>query len=138
MARLRFEVLRSDALETLSPGAGVFLSTAYDQELVRWSGSLLDWILPQSFGLEQNFPNPFNPSTVIPLALPQRTEVRLAIFNVLGQRVRTLVDGPLEAGYHHMAWNGLDEAGRQAAAGMYFYLVEADGLRQTRKMMLVK
>jgi flagellar hook assembly protein FlgD len=57
---------------------------------------------------------------------------------VLGQRVRTLVDGPLDAGYHNMMWNGLDEAGRQAAAGMYFYLVEADGFRQTRKMTLVK
>lgn len=138
LARLRFEVLREDALETLAPGAGVLLSTVYDQEPVRWSGSLLDWILPQSLGLEQNYPNPFNPSTIIPLALPQRTEVRLAIFNVLGQRVRTLVDGPLDAGYHNMMWNGLDEAGRQAAAGMYFYLVEADGFRQTRKMTLVK
>jgi hypothetical protein len=138
LARLRFEVLREDALETLTPGAGVLLSTAYSQEAVRWSGSLLDWILPQAPGLEQNFPNPFNPSTIIPLALPQRTKVRLDIFNVLGQRVRTLVDGPLDAGYHNMAWNGLDEAGRQAAAGMYFYLVETDGFRQTRKMTLVK
>jgi len=138
LARLRFEVLREDALETLAPGAGVLLSTAYNQESVRWSGSLLDWILPQAPGLEQNFPNPFNPSTIIPLALPLRTQVRLDIFNVLGQRVRTLVDGPLEAGYHNMAWNGLDETGRQAAAGMYFYLVEMDGFRQTRKMTLVK
>ena len=138
LARLHFEVLREDALHTLQPGSGLLLSTEYDQQRVRWSGSLLDWILPQTPGLDQNFPNPFNPSTSIPLALPQRTQVRLAIFNVLGQKVRTLVDGPMEAGYHTMEWNGRDEAGRQAGTGTYFYLLEADSFRQTRKMTLVK
>jgi len=138
LARLQFEVLREDALHTLQPGSGLLLSTEYDQQRVRWSGSLLDWILPQAPGLDQNFPNPFNPSTSIPLALPQRTQVRLAIFNVLGQKVRTLVDGPMEAGYHTLEWNGRDEAGLQAGTGTYFYLLEADSFRQTRKMTLVK
>lgn len=138
LARLHFEVLSENALQGIEPGGGVLLSTGYDQQAVRWGGSLLDWILPQAPGLEQNFPNPFNPTTSIPLALPQRTQVRLAIFNVLGQKVRTLVDGPLEAGFHTMVWNGRDEAGHQAAAGTYFYLLEADAFRQTRKMTLVK
>ncbi len=150
LARLRFEVLREDALQSLEAGGGVLLSSLYEQQQVRWSGSLLDWILPQAPGLEQNFPNPFNPSTSIPLALPQRSLVRLAIFNVLGQKVRTLVDGPLDAGFHTMIWNGRNETGYQAAAGMYFYLLEAGKMpvnaadetefqfRQTRKMTLVK
>ena len=94
--------------------------------------------MPQTPGLEQNFPNPFNPSTSIPLALPARSQVHLAIFNVLGQKVRTLINGPMDAGFHTMIWNGLDERGDQAAAGMYFYLLEADNFRQTRKMTLVK
>ncbi len=138
LARLRFEVLREDALHTLQLGGGTLLSTLYDQQSVRWGSSLLDWILPQVPDLAQNFPNPFNPSTSIPLALPQRTQVRLAVFNVLGQKVRTLIDGPMEAGHHTMVWNGRDEAGQQAAAGTYFYLLEADQFRQTRKMTLVK
>ena len=138
LAILHFEVLREDALHTLQPGSGLLLSSEYDQQFVNWSGLLLDWILPQTLGLDQNYPNPFNPSTSIPLALSRRTQVRLAIFNVLGQKVRTLVDGTMEAGYHTMKWNGRDEAGRQAGAGTYFYLLEADSFRRTRKMTLVK
>ena len=57
---------------------------------------------------------------------------------MLGQKVRTLVDGTMEAGYHTMKWNGRDEAGRQAGTGTYFYLLEANSFRQTRKMTLVK
>jgi len=138
LARLHFEVLREDALHTLQLGSGLLLSSEYDQQFVNWGGLLLDWILPQTPGLDQNYPNPFNPTTSIPLALSQRTQVRLAIFNVLGQRVRTLVDRTMEAGYHTMKWNGRDEAGRQAGAGTYFYLLETDSFRQTRKMTLVK
>ena len=130
--------MREDALHTLQPGSGLLLSSEYDQQFVNWSGLSLDWILPQTLGLDQNYPNPFNPSTSIPLALSRRTQVRLAIFNVLGQKVRTLVDGTMEAGYHTMKWNGRDEAGRQAGAGTYFYLLEADSFRRTRKMTLVK
>ena len=138
LARLHFEVLREDALHTLQPVSGLLLSSEYDQQLVNWGSLLSDWILPQNPGLDQNYPNPFNPSTSIPLTLSQRTQVRLAVFNVLGQKVRTLVDGTMEAGYHTMKWNGRDEAGRQAGAGTYFYLLEADSFSQTRKMTLVK
>ena len=64
--------------------------------------------------------------------------MRLSVFNVLGQEVRTLLDGQVEAGYHRMAWDGLDDAGRQSGAGVYFYLFERGQFRQTRKMALVK
>ena len=138
LARLHFEVLREDALHTLQPGSGLLLSTEYDQQRVRWSGSLLDWILPQAPGLDQNFPNPFNPSTSIPLALPQRTQVRLAIFNVLGQKVRTLVDGAQQAGQYTVSWDARNDLGHSVASGLYFYRIEAGDFTQTRKMTLLR
>ena len=95
-------------------------------------------LLPLRPDLEQNFPNPFNPSTSIPFALPSAAQVRLSVFNVLGQQVRTLLDREVEAGYHRMAWDGSDDAGRQAGAGVYFYLLESGSFLQTRKMTLVK
>ena len=95
-------------------------------------------LLPLRPDLEQNFPNPFNPSTSIPFALPSVAQVRLSVFNVLGQQVRTLLDREVEAGYHRMAWDGRDDAGRQAGAGVYFYLLESGYFLQTRKMTLVK
>ena len=60
------------------------------------------------------------------------------MFNVLGQRVRTLLNGQVEAGYHHLAWDGRNDEGFQAGAGVYFYLLESGQFRQTRKMTLVK
>ena len=138
LARLRFEILREDALQSLEAGEGLLLSAAYDREQIAWRGSLAQALLPLRPDLEQNFPNPFNPSTSIPFALPSAAQVRLSVFNVLGQQVRTLLDREVEAGYHRLAWDGRDDAGRQAGAGVYFYLLESGSFRQTRKMTLVK
>jgi hypothetical protein len=138
LARLRFEILREDALQSLEPGEGLLLSSAYDREQIAWRGSLAQALLPLRPDLEQNFPNPFNPSTSIPFALPSAAQVRLSVFNVLGQQVRTLLDREVEAGYHRLAWDGRDDAGRQAGAGVYFYLLESGSFLQTRKMTLVK
>ena len=138
LARLRFEILHEDALQSVRTGEGVLLSSAYEREDLRWQGSLAQALLPLRPDLQQNFPNPFNPSTSIPFALPSRAEVRLSVFNVLGQRIRTLLNGQIEAGYHRLAWDGRNDAGRQAGAGVYFYLLESGQFRQTRKMTLVK
>ena len=138
LARLRFEILREDALASVRTGEGVLLSSNYQREDLRWQGSLAQALLPIRPDLQQNFPNPFNPTTSIPFALPSRAQVRLSVFNVLGQRVRTLLDGPVEAGYHRLAWDGRNDAGYQAGAGVYFYLLESEQYRQTRKMTLVK
>lgn len=75
-----------------------------------------DASLPVSYGLSQNYPNPFNPGTEISFSLPEQATVTLEIFNVLGQRVRTLVDGNLEAGVHVVTWDGRDTDGTQVAA----------------------
>ena len=89
--------------------------------------------LPQVFELSQNYPNPFNPSTKISFALPTKTNVRLEIFNLLGQKVANLAQGEMEAGYHEVNWN----AG-SSPSGVYFYRLITDEQSLTRKMMLLK
>ena len=94
--------------------------------------------LPTSFALEQNYPNPFNPTTRIKFALPVAAQVKLEVFNVLGQSVAVLVDERLEAGYQVIEWNGRIEDDHLAASGVYFYRLRADSFVETRKMILLK
>ena len=93
--------------------------------------------LPPRFHLGQNYPNPFNPSTIIPYKLPVSTRVRLDVFNLLGQRVVTLVNGELPAGSHTARWNGTDASGRAVGAGVYLYRLQARGMRATHRMVLI-
>ena len=93
--------------------------------------------LPERFGLGSNYPNPFNPSTLIPYQLPASMAVRLEVFNLLGQRVATLVDGEQPAGFHTAAWDATDEAGRAVGAGVYVYRLSGGGARISRSMLLI-
>ena len=94
--------------------------------------------LPSVLTLHGNHPNPFNPKTVIAFALPVSQDVTLAVYDVRGQRVRTLVRGALEAGNHEVTWLGRDDTGRQAASGTYFYRLTVGGEHLVGKMLLVK
>ncbi len=94
--------------------------------------------IPREFSLRQNYPNPFNPNTRIELALPQACQVTLEIFNVLGQKVRTLVNGQMSAGNHSVEWNSTDDRGRQVSSGIYLYRLTAGDYLETRKMVLLK
>ena len=93
--------------------------------------------LPERFDLGQNYPNPFNPSTVIPYELPAAARVRLEVFNLLGQRVATLVDEERPAGSHTARWDGTDAAGRAVGAGVYLYRLQGGGMSATRRMLLI-
>ena len=93
--------------------------------------------LPHGFALGQNYPNPFNPSTVIPYQLPTAALVRLEVFNVLGQRVATLVDGERPAGAHTAVWMATDEAGQAVSAGVYIYRLAVGDAMATGRMVLV-
>ena len=93
--------------------------------------------LPQGFALGPNYPNPFNPSTVIPYQLPSATHVRLDVFNVLGQHIATLVDAEQPVGFHTAQWDATDAAGQAMAAGVYFYRLTVGGGQQTQRMVLV-
>ena len=93
--------------------------------------------LPQAWTLGQNYPNPFNPSTLIPYHVPTAAPVRLEVFNVLGQRVATLVNEERPAGVHTAAWDATDAVGR-VGAGVYFYRLSSAGrLTLTRRMVLL-
>jgi hypothetical protein len=94
--------------------------------------------VPKEFGLDQNYPNPFNPTTKISFALPQSANVRLEIFNVLGQAVRVLEDGAMDAGTHTVVWDGRNSNGGQVSSGLYFYRINAGSFSATKKMMMLK
>jgi hypothetical protein len=95
-------------------------------------------VLPVSFELRQNFPNPFNPTTRIVFTQPKTALVRLELYNILGQKIRTLVDNQMSAGVHSVEWNGADDNGRAVASGIYFYRLKSDSFVSTRKMVLLK
>ncbi len=92
--------------------------------------------LPAGFSLFQNYPNPFNPSTVIPYQLHQEARVSLRIYNILGQPVRTLVDSRQPHGLHSATWDGRDDGGTGAGAGVYFVRLMVDRTARTKKMVL--
>ena len=92
----------------------------------------------KAFALEQNFPNPFNPTTTIVYELPRQSNVTLTVYDVTGRRVRELLSGIQPAGRHAAVWNGTDAAGRPVATGVYFYRLVASDFDRTRKMLLLK
>jgi len=92
-----------------------------------------DKLLPRTFTLAQNYPNPFNPATSINFTLPERARVRLEVFNILGQKVTTLLDDDITAGNHRVEFDG-----SPYASGVYFYRLKAGEQELTRKMMLLK
>jgi len=94
--------------------------------------------LPKTFSLAQNYPNPFNPITEIKYALPKDCWVRLDIYNILGQKVTTLVDGAQKAGYKTANWDSRGVSGSEVSSGIYFYSIKADKFTATKKMVLLK
>jgi hypothetical protein len=94
--------------------------------------------VPKSHVLYANAPNPFNPETVIRFALPERSHVRLEVFDVTGRLVKVLKDGEEKAGYFAAAWDGTDFTGRPVGSGIYFVRMDAGSFGATRKMLLVR
>jgi len=93
---------------------------------------------PKEFSLSQNYPNPFNPSTNIEFNLPKAAHVKIDIFNIVGQRVRTLVDEEMEFGNYVVDWDGKDENAHWVSSGIYFYRMKAEDFSDIKKMLLVK
>jgi hypothetical protein len=94
--------------------------------------------LPGGFALGQNYPNPFNPTTQIQFSLPSAGQVRMEIFNVLGQQVKTLVDQAMEAGEHTVSWDATDNSGQAVSSGIYFYRMVTDDHTDRKKMLLLR
>jgi hypothetical protein len=94
--------------------------------------------IPDAFALSQNYPNPFNPSTKINIAVPQTSQVRVVVYNMLGQEVATLVNEVMSAGFKSINWNGMDSNGKAIATGTYIYRMTAGNFVETKKMMFLK
>jgi 2',3'-cyclic-nucleotide 2'-phosphodiesterase (5'-nucleotidase family) len=94
--------------------------------------------IPGGFALEQNYPNPFNPQTQIAYSIPLDSDVRLTIYNILGETVRVLVDGYQSAGVHDVTWDGHNQQGGPVASGTYFYRIQAGDFSETKKMCLMR
>jgi hypothetical protein len=100
--------------------------------------------IPTSFAIQNNYPNPFNPTTTIKYQIPENAHVRLVVYNTLGQRVRTIVDQPQEAGYYSVEWDGRNNYGESVSSGIYVYRISAmrDGQAgsfvASKKMNLIK
>jgi len=136
------EDITLEAIETEAPYHSLTFVYHQDNEIVtekpefnptRVSMSEVNGLVPDQFYLAQNYPNPFNPSTTFKFSLSEAGEVDLSVYNVLGQKVSTVVSGTLDAGQHEVTWDG-----EQFSSGVYFYRLTTPTNTETKKMMLLK
>nr|MDK2851620.1 hypothetical protein [Candidatus Cloacimonadota bacterium] len=112
--------------------------TQYPYFELKFSQADMQNVIPPEFSLRQNYPNPFNPSTTIAYSLPTYGKVRLDIYNIKGQLVKTLLDQDMEAGLHSAVWDGKDMNNKAVASGIYFYRLSSPQMTQTKRMLLMK
>lgn len=118
---------------------GVTLVDAYGAKTKGMVESQLASNLPTEFSLSKNYPNPFNPTTNIKFAIPEQGMVKLVVYDLLGNKIRTLVSSDMKAGHYHAVWNATNEAGLRVSSGVYFYrLMVSNKVVDTRKMVLMK
>jgi len=113
--------------ETVTDGKEIIITTALNKIVVE-SGQM-----PLRYGLSQNHPNPFNPTTIVKFSLPEKSYVKLAVYNLLGEKVSELVNREMDAGDHQVSVDA-----RGYSAGVYFYVFEAGNFKDVKKMMVVK
>ncbi|MFI5405567.1 MAG: T9SS type A sorting domain-containing protein [Nitrososphaerales archaeon] len=126
-----------------SIGLSNVISLAYISDVVSGVDDEINGTIPSDYVLMQNYPNPFNPTTKIEFSLPMESQVRLIIFNILGQEVIRLVDGQMTAGTHSVVWNANDEGLNKITSGIYLYKLTASGIngnefQDIKKMILMK
>ncbi len=127
-----FNFNREPSGVTFDPDNNIVLKTATLTE-IQPLGVTQNDLKPDHYGLAQNYPNPFNPSTVIEYSIANGGNVKLTIFNVLGQEIRTLENGYKEAGIYHINFNASD-----LPSGIYYYRIESGGFTSVKKMILLK
>ncbi len=95
-------------------------------------------IVPVTTRLYKNYPNPFNPETTISFDLPQRGKVELVVYNLKGQKVKSLINKEIDKGTHKIIWNGRNSQGKEVASGVYYYRLSCGNYTKTNKMVLMK
>jgi hypothetical protein len=125
---------------TVTASASGFLTTAAGAQDVLITGTATGAQSPgvPRFALEQNVPNPFNPTTTIAFSVPQSARATLVVYDVRGRRVATLLDGHVPAGARSVTWDGVNDSGRQVSSGVYFYRLATGDKVRVRKMLLIK
>ncbi|MFC1511641.1 FlgD immunoglobulin-like domain containing protein [Candidatus Latescibacterota bacterium] len=141
-------ILASFSFTALSDGAfsadmislteASFVNSSLVKETVLFSSPTAVDELPGEFALNQNFPNPFNPTTSISFSVPSNGLVKVTIYDILGREVRTLVNGAYTAGTYSVVWDARDTRGAQVSAGVYFYTIEAGNFRAAKRMVFMK
>ena len=104
----------------------------------RYDDTIREAIFPEDFALLQNYPNPFNAETLIMFKVPEVSQVRLRIFNTIGQEITCLIDGEMEPGIHQVSWNGKNATGSDVPSGVYMVCMEADNYNDIMKVMLIR
>ena len=105
---------------------------------VEGTASLSQDIIPTKHLLHQNFPNPFNPSTNISFDLPNSSNVTLTVYDLIGNKIRTLKNGVMESGKYMNAWDGKNSSGETVSSGIYIYQLKSNSLTSTKRMILMK
>ena len=100
--------------------------------------SVQDDLIPDSYSLSQNYPNPFNPRTRIQFELPLRSKVSLSVYDILGNKVNTIINQELDPGRHVVTWHAVDRNNNKLSSGVYFYQIRAEKFFDTKKMILIK
>jgi len=95
-------------------------------------------LIPEAFALHQNYPNPFNPITTLRYDLPENSFVNITVYDLLGKKVKTLVNTTQNAGFKSVIWNATNNQGNPVSAGVYLYKIQAGEFVQTKKMVLLK
>ncbi len=134
---LTYGVVYGSTLDELL-NASAAMQAEYDSKLVTAVEKKEQMQMPSTLALAQNYPNPFNPSTAIAFHLQESAPIDMAVYNMHGQRVQTLADGFYTAGSYTATWNGKDESGRDAAAGVYICRLTAGSTTLSKKMILVR
>ncbi|MFC1539784.1 cohesin domain-containing protein, partial [Candidatus Latescibacterota bacterium] len=139
------EVTFTANMDTAFPGTvlGIketaFVNSRFLEENLEFSGmTFADISVPASFNLGQNFPNPFNPTTSINFSVPATGNVTINVYDILGHKITTLVDGNYSAGNHTVVWNATDMTGKAVSAGVYFYTIESNNFFETKRMLFMK
>ncbi len=130
----------ADPVSVSSPGVtpDIDFNLPSVEDLITSTEPLANNALPEKFQLFQNYPNPFNPVTNISFQVPNSAHIQVNVYNILGQKVKTLIDGMKNAGSYTVQWNGKDENGQQVASGFYVIQLTSNEVDMTRKMILMR
>ena len=101
-------------------------------------GAVDGYAIPDKFALRQNYPNPINPITTLRYDLPEQTHVNITVYEMLGRKVRTILNQQQDPGYKSIIWDATNDYGKSVSAGIYLYQIQAGEYMQTKKMVLLK